>query len=213
MPEKLTSAGKRAYRLYNKKGATDLDKIQAQALIYGVKPEDLDVYGRFVSAEIIFWKRLSDRYAYAQAIEIFQKILLDKQLPKPLLVGACFFLGRMYELGLGTEHNAQAAYEHYRLANRLNPEACAKDVDRLQKLLNGERKNTASRTPDRFSYRDDDAPLDESEYEEYLQEWAEEMESCQRSLADNGFFYADDPDEKDVDEDELYNVTPTVETE
>ena len=50
MSAKQASAGKRAYKLYNRIGATDRDKVQAQILINAEKPEDLDVYGRFVRA-------------------------------------------------------------------------------------------------------------------------------------------------------------------
>lgn len=201
MSEKSISNGRRAYKLYNKVGATDKDKLQAQILMNDEKPEDLDVYGKFVYAEIIFWKRRSNAYTYAQAIEIFQKILLDKQLPRSLTVGACFYLGRCYELGLGTEHNINAAYAHYRLANKLNPKACVKDIERIQNILNSEAKAINKSTPDKYKFNDvGETDDDELEYQQYLREWDEEYSKCKKSLKNNKFFYADDPDEVNVDD-------------
>lgn len=203
MSEKQMSVGKRAYRLYNKVGATEKDKFNAQALIANEKPEDLDVYGKFVYAELIFWKMFSTASSYAQAIEIFQKIIVDKQSPKTLVVGACFFLGRMYELGLGVDYNMSMAYAHYCLANKLNPKACLKDIARLQDILNSQPKELSKNTPAKFKY-DGAYETDETlEYYKYVHEWAQEYEQCKDSLKRNKFFYDDDPDEVDVD---LYNI-------
>lgn len=193
------SIGRQAYRLYNKVGATEKDKVSAQILIAAEKFEDLDIYGRFVYAEVIFWKILSTPTAYAQAIEIFQKIIIDKQPPKPLVIGACFFLGRMYELGLGTDYNMGAAYAHYRLANKLNPKACVKDIARLQKILNDAPTKINTSTPDKFKYHGDDETDSEWEYYQCVHEWSQEYDKCRKSLKDNNFFYPDDPDEVEVD--------------
>lgn len=203
MSAKQASAGKRAYKLYNRIGATEHDKVQAQILIDAEKSEDLDVYGRFVRAEIIFWSRLSSLYEKQDAFEAFQSIVLDRKTPAPLLVGACFFIGRCYELGFGTDYNMSMAYAHYRLANKLNPKACTKDVARLQKIMNTEPPKANSATPDKFKYSDDDEADEEWEYAESIAEWAEEFRQCRKSLADSGFFYPDDPEEVDVD---LYDV-------
>ena len=200
MSAKQASAGKRAYKLYNRIGATDRDKVQAQILINAEKPEDLDVYGRFVRAEIIFWSRLSSSYEQQEAFETFQTTLLDKNTPKPLLVGACFFIGRCYELGFGTDYNMSMAYAHYRLANKLNPKACVKDVARLQKIMNTEPPKANSATPDKFKYSDANETDTDWEYAENIDDWAKEFERCKKSLANNGFFYPDDPEEINVDD-------------
>lgn len=206
MPENNISVGRLAYKLYNKVGATELDKARAKILINDEKPENLDVYGKFVCAELIFWNRSSNAYTYAQAIEIFQKIIIDKQSPKPMIVGACFFLGRMYELGLGVDYNMGAAYAHYRLANKLNPKACLKDIARLQKILDSEPKKIKKSTPDKFQYRDIYETDETWEYYKYLDEWSKEYEKCKQSLKDNKFFYPDDPDEVSLDDIDLYCV-------
>lgn len=199
MSETQLSVGKRAYRLYNKVSATERDKVNAKLLIDAEKFEDLDVYGRFVYAELIFWKMSSTAVTYAQAVEIFQKIIVDKQSPKTLVVGACFFLGRMYELGLGVDYNTKAADIHYRLANKLNPKACVKDIARLEKILSSEPKELIQKTPDRYRY---DGGYEHDclwEYYKYLGEWSEDYEKCKQSLKESKFFYADDPDEVEID--------------
>lgn len=206
MPENNISVGRLAYKLYNKVGATELDKARAKVLIEAEAPESLDAYGRFVRAEIIFWNRNSNAYTYAQAIEIFQKIIVDKNMPKPLLVGSCFYLGRMYELGLGVDYNMSAAYAHYRLANKLNPKACLKDVARLQNRIESEPKEFSKSTPDKYKY-DGEYEHDKTwEYYRYLDEWSKEYEKCKQSLKDNKFFYPDDPDEVNLDDIDLYCV-------
>lgn len=199
MSETQLSVGKRAYRLYNKVGATELDKVRAQVLINSEKLEDLDVYGKFVYAEVIYWKRSSTATAYEQSMEIFQKIIIDKTSPRPLVIGACFFLGRMYELGLGCDYNMSSAYAHYRLANKLNPKACVKDIARLQKILNDTPQKINTATPDKFKYHGDDEPDQSWEYYKYVEEWSREYDKCKKSLKDNKFFYPDDPDEVEVD--------------
>ena len=206
MSEEKISIGKRAFKLYNKVGATEQDKVLAQILIAAEQPEDLDVYGKFVYAELIFWKRLSTASAYAQALEIFQKIIFDKQLPKQLIVGACFYLGRMYELGLGVDYNMGVAYAHYRLANKLNPKACLKDIARLQKILESKPKEFRKSTPDKYSYNGGYETDDTLEYYGYAHEWAQEYENCKQSLKDNRFFYPDDPDEVNLDDIDMYCV-------
>ena len=206
MSETQLSVGRRAYRLYNKVGATELDKAQAKVLINAEAPESLDIYGKFVRAEIIFWDRHSTAYIYAQAIEAFQKIVIDRNMPKPLIVGSCFYLGRMYELGLGVDYNMGAAYAHYRLANKLNPKACVKDITRLQKILNAAPKKINTSTPDKYKYTCDYESDKTWEYYDYVQEWSQEYDKCKQSLRDNKFFYPDDPDEMNVDDILLYCV-------
>lgn len=206
MPDNNNSVGKLAYKLYNKVGATVLDKARAKVLISAEQPENLDVYGKFVYAELIFWNRSSNAYTYAQAIEIFQKTIIDKQSPKPMIVGACFFLGRMYELGLGVDYNMSAAYAHYRLANKLNPKACVKDIARLQKILDSKPKEFSKQTPDKFKYNGEYEPDATWEYYECIHEWSKEYDNCKKSLKDNKFFYPDDPDEVSLDDIDLYCV-------
>ena len=202
MEEKQRSNGKLAYKLYNKVGANEKEKAKAKKLIENEDLNSLDAYGKFVHAEIIFWDKNSTASLYNVAIEIFQGILLNKQSPKPLIVGACFFVGRMYELGLGVNYNLDAAYAHYRLANKLNPKACTKDIARLQKIQGTDPKTIKQSTPDKYKYKYNGIVETGSlwEYNKYLEEWATEYEKCKTSLKDNKFFYADDPDEVNVDD-------------
>lgn len=204
MPEKNISNGRLAYKLYNKVGATDAEKIRARCIIAEENVETLDVYGKFVRAEIIFWNRFSSTYERQEAFETFQTTLLDKNTPRPLIIGACFFIGRCYELGFGTDYNMSMAYAHYRLANKLNPQACLKDIARLQKIMNAEPQRLSTATPDKFKYYDTDETEAEWEYADSINDWAKEFEQCRKALADNGFFYPDDPEEVDVD---LYDVS------
>lgn len=206
MSDTQISVGKRAFKLYNKVGATELEKAQAKVLINAEAPESLDIYGKFVRSEIIFWDRHSSAYTYAQAIEVFQKIILERDMPKPLIVGACFYLGRMYELGLGVDYNMGAAYAHYRLANKLNPKACVKDIARLLKILSAEQKKINTATPDKYKYYGIDESDKMWEYYKYLDEWSDEYERCKQSLKDNKFFYPDDHDEVSMDDIEMYCV-------
>lgn len=211
MPENKKSNGKLAYKLYNKVGATENDKVRARCIIAAENVETLDVYGKFVRAEIIFWNRFSSSYERQEAFETFQTTVLDKNTPKPLLVGACFFIGRCYELGFGTDYNMSMAYAHYRLANKLNPKACVKDVARLQKIMNTEPQKANSATPDKFKYYDTDEADTEWEYADNIDDWAKEFERCKKSLVNNGFFYPDDPEEVNVDDiplDELGLLPP-----
>lgn len=205
MDEKQVSNGKRAYKLYNKVGATEREKQTAIKLIEQANADELDVYGKFVRAEIIFWSDNTSPYAKQEAFETFLHIILDKQTPKALSVGACFFAGRCFELGFGTDYDNAMAYAHYRLANKINPNACLKDVARLQKLLASEQKNFDKSTPEKFRYCGSatNEKWSEWEYEEYINDWIEEYEKCKISLRDNKFFYPDDPDETDVD---MYDV-------
>lgn len=206
MSETQISIGKRAFKLYNKVGATERDKAQAKAMIDAEKPESLDVYGNFVYAELIFWSKTSNAYTYAQAIEIFQQIIVDKQLPKSLIVGACFFAGRMYELGLGVAYDMGTAYAHYRLANKLNPKACVKDIARLQKIQSAGKSKVKQSTPDDFQYLLIGETDKTWEYSIYMREWASEYEKCKQSLKDNRFFYPDDPEEVSLEDIDLYCV-------
>lgn len=207
MSEKQTSNCKRAFKLYNKRGATDNDKVQAMVLLKQENPRDLDEYGIFLKAEITFWKRQSSLQERIDAFDTFRKMSCEQNLPLPLIVGACFFAGRCYELGFATEHNFEAALICYRKANKINPNACVKDIERLEKAIDAaDKKPKTAATPDRFSYKDGVEGTGEIEYRNAIDEWAKDFEQCLTSLRDNRFFYGDDPDEINVDEIEIYNV-------
>lgn len=206
MQEKQMSNGKLAYKLYNKVGATEQEKARAKEIIDAEKPENLDIYGKFVRSELIFWDKSSCAYTYIQAIEVFQQIITDKQMPKTLVVGACFYLGRMYELGLGVDYDMNMAYAHYRLANKLNPKACIKDIARLEKILSSEPKQFSKDTPNRYAYRSIYEHDKTWEYNAYLRDCAEDYRKCQESLKRNRFFYPDDTDKKKSDDVRLYCI-------
>lgn len=205
MPRKQT-VGRLAYKLYNKVGATEREKERAIKIIEQTDVAALDEYGLFTRAEITFWNEYSSPYMRTEAFETFQKIILNNQLPHPLTVGACFFLGRCYELGFGADYNMSMAYAHYRLANRLNPQACLKDIARTRRILNSEPAKINKNTPKEYKYNGAVEVDDEWEYSKYLTEWGKEYESCKQSLKNSGFFYADDPDEINVDEIDMYCV-------
>ena len=134
MIEKQNSAGRRAFKLYNKVGATEREKIKAMELIQGEAAENLDEYGRFVRAEIIFWRYNAPLQDKEDAFDTFRTMSFDQNLPVNLIVGACFYAGRCYELGFATGHDFDAALICYRAANKINPKACIKDISRLEKL-------------------------------------------------------------------------------
>lgn len=203
MIEKQNSVGKRAFKLYNKVGATEREKIKAMELIQGEAVESLDEYGKFVRAEIIFWRYNASLQDKEDAFDTFRAMSLNPSLPKNLIVGACFYAGRCYELGFACEHNFDAAVICYRAANKLNPNACLKDIARVEKMLSTQRKGDTA-TPDKFKY--DDSTVADYRQEERINK-ADDIHTNfiegLKTLKRTGFFYEDDPDEVDID---LYNV-------
>ena len=93
----------------------------------------------------------------------------------------------------------KAADIHYRLSNKLNTKACVKDIARLKKILNTAPKEVNKKTPDKYRYDGDFENDNTWEYYKYLGEWSEEYEKCKQSLKESKFFYADDPDEIEID--------------
>lgn len=205
MCETQNSLGRRAFKLYNKVGATERDKRQAIALIKDVPVDSLDEYGKFLRAEIIFWQDFATVQEKLDAFDTFRSMSVDNGLPLNLVVGACFYAGRCYELGFATEHDFESALICYRAANKLNPKACLKDIARLEKALSSPQKiNTA--TPPKFRF--DGAWM--TNY--YVADRVNREDDIHPNFIDGlktlkrtGFFYEDDPDEVEVD----FYVVPT----
>lgn len=204
MSDTQISIGRRAFKLYNKVGATKREKQKAIELIQNEAVESLDVYGRFVRAEIIFWQDYASILDRIDAFDTFRAISIDTSMPLNLIVGACFYAGRCYELGFATEHNFESALVCYRAANKLNPNACVKDIARLEKLQSAAPVKNATATPAKYRYdgscATDYVANDRIKKEDDIHtSFIDGLKTLKRT----GFFYADDPDEIDVD---LYTV-------
>ena len=200
MPEKQISIGRRAFRLYNKVGATKRERQKAIELIKDEPVESLDEYGKFLRAEIIFWQDYASLQDRQDAFDTFRAMSIDKSLPFNLVVGACFYAGRCYELGFATEHNFEAALLCYRAANKLNPKACLNDIARLEKLFSTPQQKINTATPQKFQF--DGAWM--TNY--YVADRVNREDDIHTNFIDGlktlkrtGFFYEDDSDEVEVD--------------
>ncbi|MDE7454479.1 MAG: hypothetical protein K2M64_01470 [Clostridia bacterium] len=204
MSQTQMTVGKQAFKLYNKVGATEREKQRAVDLIKGEAVDSLDAYGKFVRAEIIFWQDYASSQDRIDAFDTFRAMSIDANLPQNLIVGARFYAGRCYELGFATEHNFDSALICYRMANKLNPKACLKDIARLEKSQTQQPVKNANGTPAKYRY-------DGWTFADYMAEERIKKEDDihtnfidgLKTLKRTGFFYEDDPDEVDID---LYNV-------
>ncbi|MCM1194964.1 MAG: SEL1-like repeat protein [Corallococcus sp.] len=204
MPQSNVSNGKRAFKLYNKTGASEREKERAIQIINGEKTSDLDAYGRFVRAEIIFWQDFAPLQDRIDAFDTFRSMSCDNTLPTNLVVGACFFAARCYELGFATEQNFDSALICYRAANKLNPKACLKDIARLEKAQTSVKTEFDTATPPKFQYNGSWAADSWAEWEVMNDDKLHtNIADGLRTLKRTGFFYEDDPDEVDAD---LYSV-------
>lgn len=202
-----------AFKLYNKKNATREEIDYAKKLINNVKFESLNLYGKFVWAEIRIENCHFSERERAKACKFMQNLTKSKDLSTKMLVVANFFVGYCYELGIGTEQNRYRALRYYLRANKLNKKACRKDIARLKAKINPAKPEYPTATPDEFKYHFTSDELDygltdmeQFEMHRYLRDLESDHAWRMINLEKTGFYYPDDPDEVSVDDLELYCV-------
>lgn len=214
MSEKLIADSRLAFKLYNKINASNDEIRKAKSLMENVDVNELDVYGKFVWAQIhLFRVYIKYKSKTRDAFEMFVQITQSKDTPKKVLVGAYYFVGRAYELGLGVERNRNHALENYLEANKLNNKVCLTDIARVTKALHPTKPQSEKGTPEEYRYKfyvpvNDDDLFDDLEPEVYRYRKASSADHLRRMkvLKRTGFYYEDEPEIVNLAELDLYCV-------
>lgn len=213
LDEKMIADGRLAFKLYNKKHASNNEIRDAQRLLQDLDVNELDVYGKFVWAQIHLFKvYIQSKSRAREAFEMFVKIAQCSDTPKKLLVGAYYFVGRAYELGISVERNRSHALENYLEANKLNDKVCLSDIARVTKELHPTKPETEKGTPEEYRYKfcvdENEDDLDKHIWEVYPYRDASATDHIRRmkTLKRTGFYYEDEMEIINLADLDLYCV-------
>lgn len=218
MDKKMIADGRLAFKLYNKMYASNNDIRDAKKLLKDLDVEQLDVYGKFVWAQVLLFRvYIRSKNRAHEAFEMFVKITQSPDTPKKLLVGAYYHIGLAYERGYGVECNRNHALENYLEANKLNNKVCLSDIARVTKALHPTKPETAKGTPEEYRYKfyvgESDDELEKHIGEAYQIQGAGNADHRRRmkTLKRTGFYYEDEPEIINLADLDLYcvdGVTP-----